>query len=361
MITLKESMASITISGTETVQFENGYYKYAAISNTGGSDIYVSAKNSECTVPGDGVICIQPGASTVIRIFDAAFFISGEGVVQLIGQYDNRNPFKSAPTIDGGETTWIEASGNPVTLNGLQGGVPFGTILLSYEGEVTISENEKVTGSTYSGIVSESGNNGYNNYGWKAFDGALDGSSFNRWVGYYSGDDEKWVKNWVMYTYAAPVLVSYIEHASTIDTDGWDWKLTVYGSNDGISFDTLGSFEYTASASGVRLDINASKRYKHFKFQTWAAGEIRIFTEDDMLSGKNVELSVNGDVSALDITNNPFEVPRDLILQNDGDNTLSAINSQIQGIHLDVIGIKKTSASESLKDMYERIIELTEG
>lgn len=250
MITLKESMASITISGTETVQFENGYYKYAAISNTGGNDIYVSAKNSECIAPGDGTICIQPGASTVIRIFNAAFFISGEGVVQLIGQYDNRNPFKMAAK--GGDSPTPEPK---------------------YE----YVENPIISSTEEQANVISSGSNGYWPNAWMVFDGAIDTGS-DRWVG-NAGDD-----SWVQYTFSEPKQLAYIYFNPTKESVNTTYKLTVYGTNDnGTTLTEL----YSTGDSGMimgsgytRIDIDATEKFKAFRFAVKAAGEIRMYTKE---------------------------------------------------------------------------------
>lgn len=340
MITLKESMASITISGTETVQFENGYYKYAAISNTGGSDIYVSAKNSECTVPNDGVICIQPGASTVIRIFDAAFFISGEGTIQLIGQYDNRNPFKSAPTADGG----VQASGTPIQMDGLQGGVPFSEMVVSGKNLIAQPNWVEQSGGTVesNGITytlnpdkSITANGTATDISYCALSHLTLSPNVNLLIKntdyFFSGVPEGGGEN------------TYNMYLNIYDENGTRVNIFV---DHGSGVNVLTNKNYRCCAM---ITIKKGQTVNNLIFRPQLELGTTATAYEPPIAGRNLTVNVNGTEYTITPDSNPYVVPND-IRQVEGLNNISISEGEIS-----VTGVRKNAAIKRIWDEIDEI------
>ena len=120
---------TVNLDGSEcAVKFDTCFRAFA-VRNDGAADIYIS-KTSGIVPDDDGVMCVKSGASAVFAhmdIYADTVYLLGNGRVQIHAQNDSANPFNYAPTFDGG----VQASGNPVQLDGLQGGVPFSEITVS--------------------------------------------------------------------------------------------------------------------------------------------------------------------------------------------------------------------------------------
>ena len=120
---------TVILDGTEcAVKFDTCFRAFA-VRNDGAADVFIS-KTSGIVPDDDGVMCVKSGASAVFAhmdIYADTVYLLGNGRVQVHAQNDSANPFNFAPTFDGGVT----AKGNPVTLDGLQGGVPFSEMVVS--------------------------------------------------------------------------------------------------------------------------------------------------------------------------------------------------------------------------------------
>ena len=140
---------TVILDGSEcAVKFDTCFRAFA-VRNDGAADVFIS-KTSGIVPDADGVMCVKSGGSTVFAHNDLdknAVYLLGTGKVMVHGQQDSNNPFRNAPTFDGGVT----AEGNPVTLDGLQGGVPFSEMVISGKNLLTYPYNE--TTKTVNGIT----------------------------------------------------------------------------------------------------------------------------------------------------------------------------------------------------------------
>ena len=140
---------TVMLDGSEcAVKFDTCFRAFA-VRNDGAADIYIS-KSSGIVPDDDGVMCVKSGASAVFAhmdIYADTVYLLGTSKVQVHAQNDSANPFNFAPTFDGG----VMASGNPVQIDGLQGGVPFSEMVVSGKNLLTYPYNE--TTKTVNGIT----------------------------------------------------------------------------------------------------------------------------------------------------------------------------------------------------------------
>lgn len=145
-----ERICTVTLDGSESsVVFQNDY-KYFAVKNESDADVYVSL-NRDIVEGADGVMTIGSKESALFAHMKPnvnMFFVKGKGKIQVFASSNAINPFKSAPASDGGG---VQASGNPVQIDGLQGGVPFSEITVSGKNLLTYPFNE--TTKTVNGIT----------------------------------------------------------------------------------------------------------------------------------------------------------------------------------------------------------------
>ena len=120
---------TVNLDGSEcAVRFDTCFRAFA-VRNDSGADVFIS-KSSGIVPDADGIMCVRSGGSTVFAHNDLdknAVYLLGTGKVMVHGQQDSNNPFNYAPTIVGG----VQASGNPVQLDGLQEGIPFSEMAVS--------------------------------------------------------------------------------------------------------------------------------------------------------------------------------------------------------------------------------------
>ena len=135
-----ERICTVTLDGSESsVVFQNDY-KYFAVKNESDADVYVSL-NRDIVEGADGVMTIGSKESALFAHMKPnvnMFFVKGKGKIQVFASSNAINPFKSAPASDGGG---VQASGNPVQINGLQGGVPFSEITVRGKNLLILSKS----------------------------------------------------------------------------------------------------------------------------------------------------------------------------------------------------------------------------
>ena len=115
-----------TTDGVNEVDFGSSASRFYWFRNIGTTTVHVSG-NADIVAGGDGVAELAAGDSVCIETLGGKVYVLGAGKVQIHNTGDKFCPFKNAPVADGG----VMASGNPVTLDGLQGGVPFSEITVS--------------------------------------------------------------------------------------------------------------------------------------------------------------------------------------------------------------------------------------
>ena len=119
----------------------------AHIRNDSAAAIY-AAKSADITVGADGVLSIPAGQSARLDSISGAFYLLGTGSVQLVSNDYTESPFKAVSA--GGGADVIPNAAGIVTLDGLQGGVPFSDITVRgknlFDGALTIGMVSVSTG-----------------------------------------------------------------------------------------------------------------------------------------------------------------------------------------------------------------------
>ena len=138
-----KNVCTVVLNGEEcAVSFADDYLYYS-ISNFSDDTVYASF-DSNVTADADGVVSIPSGAVKQLAVCVNApiqpmqavksvnsIFIVGNGKVMVEA---GRRPFFDASfkmAGKGGESINVSGEGNPVTLDGLQGGVPFADMVVS--------------------------------------------------------------------------------------------------------------------------------------------------------------------------------------------------------------------------------------
>ena len=144
-----ERICTVTLDGSESSIVFQSSYRYFAVKNESDADVYASL-NRDIVEGADGVMTIGSKESALFAHMKPnvnMFFVKGKGKIQVFASSNAVNPFKSAPTFDGG----VMASGNPVQIDGLQGGVPFSEITVS--GKNLIPSDYMTKSGTYNGVT----------------------------------------------------------------------------------------------------------------------------------------------------------------------------------------------------------------
>ena len=115
-----------TVDGVNVVDFGSAASRFYWIENLGSTTVYVSG-NENIVPDGDNVKVLSAGCGTMVENLGGKVYILGAGKFQITNQGDKFPPFRNAPVADGG----VMASGNPVQIDGLQGGVPFSEMVVS--------------------------------------------------------------------------------------------------------------------------------------------------------------------------------------------------------------------------------------
>ncbi|MGN1422986.1 MAG: hypothetical protein ACI4XA_06385 [Oscillospiraceae bacterium] len=117
------SSKTIVLTGTETIaDYGKGFNAW--IRNDGSTVVY-AARTAGVAAGADGVVSIPAGQSAPVYSANGTVYLSGEGAVLIIGSDYPVNPFGGS-----GSSDITAAPAGIVTLDGLQGGVPFSGITL---------------------------------------------------------------------------------------------------------------------------------------------------------------------------------------------------------------------------------------
>ncbi|MGN1422388.1 MAG: hypothetical protein ACI4XA_03355 [Oscillospiraceae bacterium] len=167
------SEKTIALSGAETEVHFSG--ANAWLRNDGAAVVY-AAKTAGVAAGADGVVSIPAGQSAPVYGANGTVFLLGAGSVQIIGSDYYTNPFDAGSARGG--TDVVSTAAGIVTLDGLQGGVPFSGITLSGDDivgqEITIraggenllkfgghAETETISGVTFTrganGVITANG------------------------------------------------------------------------------------------------------------------------------------------------------------------------------------------------------------
>ena len=310
------SEKTLALSGAETEANFSG--RHAWLPNDGAAVVY-GAKTAGVTAGADGVVSIPAGGSAPVYGANGTVFLLGSGSVQLIGSDYATNPFVG-DSFGGGAGTSTNAAGN-VTLDGLQGGVPFSGITLS--GDIVGQEITLRAGGE--NLLKFSGHNETE---------TISGVTFTR------GADGTITANGT-----ATAVVQYLSDVVAM-TDGETYTLTgcpAGGSGAGFSI----SDQATASISDIgagKTFVYSSSVIPRFKIRI-AAG----YTCDNVVfrpvlcSGAAVITKITPDSA-------PFVVTDD-IRQRDGVNTVSVSAGEVT-----VTGVRRNAA---IGKIWAKLDELT--
>ena len=143
----KRRTASFAASaeGTKVVFSEN--YKYYHFRNDGGGTVYVSAY-SDVGEGVDGTKSIADGGCGYVFSCDDHVFVKGAAKITVEASNLPECPFKSVQR--GGDIT---AKGDPVQIDGLQGGVPFSEMAVSGKNLIGIAQAKALIGDSTSGYA----------------------------------------------------------------------------------------------------------------------------------------------------------------------------------------------------------------
>ena len=310
------SEKTIALSGAEVKVTFSG--ANAWVRNDGATVVYAS-KTAGITADADGVVPIPAGCSAPIFGANGAVFLLGAGEVLLIGSDYATNPFNGVST-GGGADTSTNAAGI-VTLDGLQGGVPFSSVTLS--GDIVGQE-----------ITVRAGGANLLTFNSHAETETISGVTFTRLP-----------DGTVTANGTATAVAQYLSDTVEI-TDGETYTLT--GCPAGGS--TAG-FSMTDQATASISDIGAGRTFVYSSSVT-PRFKIRIATgyTCDNVVFRPVLCSGAAVITKITPDGAPFVVTDD-IRQQDGVNTVSVSAGNVA-----VTGIKRSAA---LKRIWDKLDELT--
>ena len=337
------SEKTIALSGAEVkVTFSGGN---AWLRNDGASAVY-AAKTAGVTAGADGVVSIPAGGSAPVYGANGTVFLLGSGSVQLIGSDYATNPF-ACDSSGGGAGTSTNAAGI-VTLDGLQGGVPFSDITLSGDDiigqEITLSACGKnlipypyaKTTETINGVTFTDNGNGT----------ITAGGTATATIWYTIASGIKIVKG-TTYNFSCGTPVTgggtpisgggYIAYVSLYaDKDSTVTSQYAFPPKNTDNIVFTANYEYANVT--IRIDSGSTVENVVFRPQLEIG---TVSTPYESYSGSTITVTPDS---------NPYTVPDD-IRQRDGRNTVSVSAGEVS-----VTGAKRNAA---LKRIWDKLDELT--
>ncbi|MDD6991285.1 MAG: hypothetical protein PUI48_05610 [Oscillospiraceae bacterium] len=320
-----------TVDGVNVVDFGSAASRFYWIENLGSTTVYVSG-NENIVPDGDNVKVLSAGCSTMVENLGGKVYILGAGKFQITNQGDKFPPFRNAPVADGG----VMASGNPVQIDGLQGGVPFSEMVVSGKNLITYPYTEStktVNGITFTdngdGTITANGtatanatfflarNFGFENEGKYFLSGCPSG-----------GGNNSFYINW------------YQNHTGVTQKNYND-----YGSGRIIPYQHIFS-----ENNSLAIVIIAGATVDNLVFRPQLELGSTPTEYEPPITGRQLTVNVNGTDYTITPDSNPYTVPND-IRQVDGLNNISVSEGE-----LSVTGVRKNAA---VKKIWDKIDELT--
>ena len=318
-----------TVDGVNVVNFGSAASRFYWIENLGSTTVYVSG-NENIVPDGDNVKVLSAGCGTMVENLGGKVYILGAGKFQITNQGDKFPPFRNAPVADGG----VMASGNPVQIDGLQGGVPFSEITVS--GKNLIPSDYMTKSGTYNGVTVTVKNDGRVDLSGTA---TSEGYILTILVNYPLIGGKKYTfncnKQYDVNTFNLGFTIrgksgnwysGLVSVAKTITADDGDyigsWRLWTY---NGV--------EYSAENIEIQLELgDTATEY------------------EPPITGRDLTVNVNGTEYTITPDSNPYVIPND-IRQQDGLNNISVSEGEIS-----VTGVRKNAA---VKKIWDKLDELT--
>ena len=321
---------TVTLDGTEcAVEFPANYRVFSA-KNMTDSDIIMSVESGK-TAADDGVRIVEAGgvgALNHMRSDINTLYITGTGKVQISAGNEAVLPFKAAEK--GGDT--VSASGNPVQLSGLQGGVPFAEIKVKSPNMLPMpytTDSADTTGVDV--VVHEDGSVGVHGT-----------ASTGHYIVWFCKSARHTVSIKKGKTYRMVCNREY----NTVDNN----IVCTLKYNSGNENITLGTGSFTAKEDGIilRLTLWLDKGNTIDVDGLWV-----MLVEDDgteyadffpPITGRELTVSANGTDYTITPDSNPYTIPND-IRQQDGLNNISVSAGELR-----VVGVKENAAIKRIYD-----------
>lgn len=320
-IVLTGGEVAVTISGSN-----------CAIRNDGAATIYASDKPG-IVAGADGVVSIPAGAAVVVQGVCGAVYLLGTGEATCVGTDYATCPFKTVSS--GGGADIVSNAAESVTLDGLQGGVPFSEIVLSGDdiinqpvtlsacGKNLISYPYKDTTKTLNGITFTDNGDGTIN---------IDGTATSPTVFYLL---QKIILPKGVYTLSGcPAGGASGSYKVQFATGDWKTVFSDYGNGATKQLDS------PITLTQCRIAIESGTRLNNLVFRPQLENGSAA-TEYEQYHGSLI--TVTPDKS-------PYTVPND-IRQQDGLNNVFASAGNVS-----VTGVRRNTA---LKKIWDKLDELT--
>ena len=323
----KRRTASFAASeeGTKVVFSEN--YKYYHFRNDGGGTVYVSAY-PDVGEGVDGTKSIADGGCGYVFSGDDHVFVKGAAKVTVEASNLPECPFKSAQR--GGDIT---AKGNPVQIDGLQGGVPFSEIAVS--GKNLLPSDYMAKSGTYNGvtvIVKDNGRFDVSGTPTKSF--AL--LTFTPSKYYLEGGKQYTFSCNHKYDINTFNIFARVYNKNGVQIQGISTYPTTITANDGDYFSWVlwVTENYEISATDVEVQLEYGDTATEY---------------EPPITGRELTVNVNGSDYTITPDSNPYTVPND-IRQLDGLNNISVSEGEIS-----VVGVRKNAAIKRIWDEIDEI------
>ena len=293
---------TIALTGAE-IKVEYGGGANAWLRNDGTSTVY-AARTAGIVEGADGVTSIPAGQSAPVYGANGAVYLLGAGSVQLIGSDYSTNPFDGVSM--GGAADIVSDAAGMVTLDGLQGGVPFSDITIS--GKNLITYPYKSASQTINGITFTD-----NGDGTVTADGtATAAADFSIGANLRLGRGK------------------YVLSGCPAGGSNPGYKLQAYGDtmyNSGAGIMDIGNSapfvaleNFNVTRIQIRFAAGSTADGLVFKPQLEAGEAATEYSRP--ITGQEITLTVNGAEYPVTPDSNPYTVPVD-ILQQDGRNSIS--------------------------------------
>ena len=314
------SEKTIALSGAETEVHFSG--ANAWLRNDGASTVY-AAKTAGVTAGADGVISIPAGGSAPVYGANGTVFLLGSGSVQLVGSDYATNPFVGDSFGGGADITANAAE--MVTLDGLQGGVPFSDITVSGKNLITDVLSAALGGNSTDGFRITN-----NPYCRSFVRKLLPNTTYT--VKRYDGGNRFRIILFNEYpTNTADTTAIQILNATTTPNE---WTFTTGSDHLWFALTT-----HNGAADNTTVEPIVQLEY----------GDTATEYEQPII-GQEITLTVNDTEYTVTPDSNPYTVPND-IRQQEGINSVSVSAGEVS-----VTGAKRNAA---VKKIWDKLDELT--
>ncbi len=332
-----KNVCTVVLNGEEcAVSFADDYLYYS-ISNFSDDTVYASF-DSNVTADADGVVSIPSGAVKQLAVCVNApiqpmqavksvnsIFIVGNGKVMVEA---DRRPFFNASfkaAGKGGESINVSGEGNPVTLEGLQGGVPFADITVSGKNLLTypyVDNSKTMNGITYT----------VNSDGSVIANGTATSAS----VFYFNGADL--LPNCDYVLSGCPEGGGSSKYRIQFSNNSWSIIFADYGDGTKVRVDKKTTLQI------MRIVIEKDTVCDNIVFRPQLELGSAPTEYEQPITGRELTLNANGIDYTITPDSNPYTIPND-IRQQDGLNNIS-----VSAGELSVAGVRKNAAIKRIWD-----------